>query len=183
MVAEILQQADLSRRQRAAGGAGRLSDAVGGEADLSSHQLAECRGDRPQAELRLRLALRPAAVGGQQQCRAGLGQLRDRRQRCLQPSRVSNPAVGQRDVEVDTNEDAYALEVAEIQIFQREEVFGVGHGGWPHGRFRVGPKVAPGRRAGPHNRSRCRTRRRYETVDRRRSGSAAGRRPRSADRR
>ncbi len=120
VIAEVLEQTDLPGGERPARCARGLSDAVGRKTDLAAHQLAKGGSHGPKAELGLRLAFRAAAVRGQEQRSAGPGELRERRQRGLESRRVSDTAFGQRNVEIDAYEDARALEVAEIEIFQLE---------------------------------------------------------------
>ena len=71
----------------------------------------EMPGDRRQAELRVRLALRPAEMAGEDDRGAPLERVADRRQRRRDARVVGDPAVLQRNVEVDADEDALALEV------------------------------------------------------------------------
>ena len=83
------------------------------ERDLRVEQAGEVLGDRRERELRLAV-LRPAEVRDEQQPRAALAQLLDRRQRGADPRVVGHRAVRQRDVEVDADEAALTRDVAEV---------------------------------------------------------------------
>ena len=99
-----------------------VADAVGRERDRPAEQLRQAIGDRPQAQLRFDLALRPAEVAGEDDRRALLERVLNGRQRRLDARVVADDAVLERDVEVDADEDALALEI-EILI----ESFGMDH--------------------------------------------------------
>ncbi len=83
------------------------------ERDLGAEQAGEVLGDRRERELRLAV-LRPAEVRDEQQPRAALAQLLDRRQRGADAGIVGDRAVRQRDVEVDADEAALTGDVAEV---------------------------------------------------------------------
>jgi hypothetical protein len=80
-----------------------------------AQQLAQPLGRRLQRELGLAV-LRPAEVRGEQQPGPALAQPLDRRQRGADARVVGDAAVRERDVEVDPQEDALALDV---QIVER----------------------------------------------------------------
>ena len=81
---------------------------------------SSCRqmlGDRLQAELRLRLALRPAEMRREDHRRAVIERVGDRRQRRANAGVVGDPAVLDRDVEVDADEHAPAVEAKVVNVF------------------------------------------------------------------
>src|SRR5439155_3709691 len=97
---------------------GGLADAVVGENDRHAEQLRQPVDERPQAEFRVRRALRPPEVARQNyRSRALIERVLDRRERRANTSVVADDAVFQRHVEVDANEDALALE---LKIFNRQ---------------------------------------------------------------
>ena len=84
VVPHVLEQQDLTLVQLLYGGLRAVTGDVGGEVHrdaLGLQQFAEPLGHRGQGELRVRLALGAAEVGGDDHLRAGLGQLHQRRQR------------------------------------------------------------------------------------------------------
>ena len=89
----------------------RRADAVVDELHGPSEQLREVTCDGRQAELRVRLSLRPAEVAGEDDRGAALERVSNRRQRRRDPRVLGDPAVLQRNVEVDAGEDTLALEV------------------------------------------------------------------------
>ena len=76
--------------------------------DRDAEQLGQPLADRAHRERGVGLALRPAEVGDEDQGRAPLAQQLDRRQRRPDSRVVGDPAVLQRDVEVDPDEHAPA---------------------------------------------------------------------------
>ena len=83
---------------------------------------ASACGDRPQAHLRIRLALRPSEVRRQDDdARAVVQCVGDRRQRRGDAGVVADHAVLERHVEVDADEDALAgdVEVANRAVWSR----------------------------------------------------------------
>ena len=95
----------------------RRADAVVDELHGPSEQLREVTCDGRQAELRVRLSLRPTEMAGEDDGGAAIERVSNRRQRRRDPRVVGDPAVLQRNVEVDANEDALALEV---EVLDRE---------------------------------------------------------------
>ena len=82
------------------------------ESHRAAQQLADARGDGPQAHLRIRLALRSAEVRGEDHARgARLERVIDRGQRLADARVVADDAALERDVEVDADEHAPALEL------------------------------------------------------------------------
>ena len=110
--AQVLEQHDvaagmrLGHRRR-----GGLADAVAGEHDRPAQQRGQRRDQRLQAELRRDLALRPSEVRGEDDGRALVERVLNRRQRGPDPRVVADHAVLDRDVEVDADEDALAGQV------------------------------------------------------------------------
>ena len=86
---------------------------IAGERDVGAEQLGQPRRDGREAEVQV-APLRPPEVGGQQEPRATAAQLLQGRQRGADPRVVPNDPIFQRDVEVDADEDALALELAEV---------------------------------------------------------------------
>ena len=132
LVADVLEHHEL--------GVGDVVE-VGGEHDVGAEQLAEVLGDGLQRQLGLAV-LRPAEVRREHDARgAALAQRRDGRQRRADPRVVGDVLrVVERDVEVDPQEDALALDV---EVLER-----------PHVRGASGA----GRRSGSSSPTRCRTR-------------------------
>ena len=89
--------------------------------------------DRSQAQAVLDLAVGPAEVAGEDDPRARAGAAgRDRRDRRTDPRVVGDLAVGERDVEVDADEDAFPgdVDVADGELVHRS----VGRGQTATGR-------------------------------------------------
>ena len=88
-----------------------VADAVVDERHGLAEELGEAIGDRPQAHLRIHFALRPAQMAREHDGGAVIERVLDRRQRRADPRVVADDAVLQRDVEIDADEDALALEI------------------------------------------------------------------------
>ncbi len=88
----------------------RRTDAVGRERHRTVEELRQVFRHRLQAELRLRLALRPAEMRGEDHRGALLERVGDRRQRRAYPRVVGDARAVERHVEVDANEHAPPLE-------------------------------------------------------------------------
>ncbi len=115
--AQVLEQDDLGSAMRCGhGGFRRLADAVGRKDDVALQQLPQSIGDRLQAELRRRLALRPPQVRRKNDRRALVERVVNGRQRRGDARVVGDRAVLDRHVEVDADEDALA---AEIEVLDR----------------------------------------------------------------
>ena len=71
--ADVLQQQDVAVGQALGAGQRVGADDVAGQLDVPAQLLAERRGDRGQRELRIRLALGPAQVRGDDDLGAGVG--------------------------------------------------------------------------------------------------------------
>ena len=71
-------------------------------------------GDRLQREFGLGPALRPAEMREQDDLGALVGELQDGRRDALDAGRVGDLAVGDRHVEVDADQHALALDVADV---------------------------------------------------------------------
>ena len=112
MKAQVLEQDDVALHR-----ARLLADAVGREGDRLPEQLGQAIRDRPQAHVRVDLALGSSQVAREHDRRALSERVLDGGQRRLDARVVADDAVLQRDVEVHADENALALE---IQIFDRE---------------------------------------------------------------
>ena len=81
-----------------------------GERHRTIEQRRQPIGDRPQRQLRVRLAFRPAEMAGENRRRAVRQRVLDRRQRRADPRVVRDRAVLDRDVEVDADQHPPPLE-------------------------------------------------------------------------
>ena len=117
--AEVLEHEHLARPQALDRVLGPDPERVAGDRDVPAHQLGQDLPDRPQAQPVLDLAVRPAEVAGQDDRRPGVEERVDGRDGGPDARVVGDPAVGQRDVEVDANEDAFA---GDVRVADRELV-------------------------------------------------------------
>ena len=115
-VLEAEHVAVLHRRDRLGGGSPMQSAAKAtGRLTTSRHR----RGDRPQREGRVRLALGTAEMGHQDDLAALVGDLEDRRRDALDAGRVGDLPVFDGNVEVDAQQHALALHLGGIESAER----------------------------------------------------------------
>src|SRR3954454_1309433 len=114
LVADVLEHEDVARPQRVGLGPRLLADDPRRELDVGAEQLAQAPRCRPQRQLGLAV-LGPAQMGDQDEARAPLAQFLDGGQRGLDPAVVGDPAVLERDVEVDPHENALAFDVDVVE--------------------------------------------------------------------
>ena len=116
--AEVLEEDRLARPHPLDGVLGADPERVAGHGHVPPQELAQALADRPQPEPVLDLAVGPAEVAGEDDLRARAEERRDRRQGGPDARVVGDLAVGERDVEVDADEDALArgVEVADGQL-------------------------------------------------------------------
>ena len=106
--AEVLQEQDLAVAEALDRVLRAHAEGVAGHRDRLAHELAEALGHRPEPEAVADLAVRPAEVAGQDDPGALGLQVPDRGQRRPDARVVGDPAILERDVEVDADEDALA---------------------------------------------------------------------------
>ena len=92
-----------------------LADAVLGEGDRAAEHADQRRHDRLQRHTSARPALGPAEMGEQDHLAALAGDFRDGRRDGAMRRVVGDLAVGHRDVEVDADEHALALQVGVVE--------------------------------------------------------------------
>jgi len=149
--AEVLEKQRLTWPEALDGIFRADTEGVAGHRDVAAHEAAQDLADRPQAQAVLDLSVRSTEMARQDDLGA-LGQEGvDRRDRRTDPRVVGDLAVGERDVEVDTDEDALArgVEVANGQLVHR----------FRRGRRRAveRQRSRSGRRRGSCSPTRCRT--------------------------
>src|SRR5688500_7685128 len=88
-----------------------LSDAVFGEGDGCAEQLREVFGDGSEAVLFRALAFRPTEMRGEDDPRAALAGVFDRRQRGADARIVFDMPVLERNIEINAHENALTFEV------------------------------------------------------------------------
>ena len=113
VVTHVLEQGDLALTQGGDGICGGGADDVGGQRDLHAGQLGEAGGDGGQGEGGVDLALGAAEVGHDDDLGTGVGQGLKGGQCCADAAIVGDDAVLQRNVEVGTDQDALAAQVAQ----------------------------------------------------------------------
>ena len=91
-----------------------LADAVGDEGDIAADDVGGGAGDRLQRELGVGAVLRAPEMREQHDLGALVGQFEDGRRDALDAGGVGHLAVGHRHVEIDPDEHALALDVAEV---------------------------------------------------------------------
>ncbi len=84
---------------------------IAGDRDVATQQLGQALTDGAKAEPVLDLAVRSAQVADQDDPGTGLEQGRDGGDGSPDPRVVGHPAIGQRDVEIDPDEDPLAGDV------------------------------------------------------------------------
>ena len=134
--AEVLEQQHLAGAEPLDGVLGAGAERVAGDRDGLAQQLAEALADRAEPEAVADLAVGAAEVAGEDHAGALRLEVADRRERRADARVVGDPAVLERDVEVDADEDALARGV---QVPDGELV----HGSVPPGAGRRGPSVRP----------------------------------------
>ena len=110
---------DLARPETLDGVLGADPERVAGDRHVPTHQLRQDLPDRPQAQPVLDLAVRTAEVAGQDDRGPRVEEQVDRRDGGPDARIVGDPAVGERDVEVDANEDPFA---GDVRVADRELV-------------------------------------------------------------
>ena len=113
VVADVLEQGDLALTEGCNGRSGGLADDVGGQGDLHAGELGEALGDGGQRECGVDLALGAAEVGQDDDLGTGIGQRLEGRQRRADAAIVSDDAVLERNIEIGTDQDALAAQVAQ----------------------------------------------------------------------
>src|SRR4030088_1669031 len=109
--ADVLEHHDLAVAHRLDGSLDRRTDAVVQMAHGAADQLAEPLCQRRGSVSCLDLSVGPAEMRDQDHARASLEQVLDGRDRLPNPGIVDDPAVLDRDVEVDAYQDALARNV------------------------------------------------------------------------
>jgi len=110
--AQVLEQHHAAGRLTRDGALGWWSDAVFGERHIAGEQLLQTNRHRPQAHLRIGLALRPSQVRRQNDAaRAHVQRIFDCRDRLAYPRVVADDPLLERDVEVHADEDALVLQI------------------------------------------------------------------------
>ncbi len=117
--AEVLEHEHLARSEALDRVLGADPERVAGDRHVPPHELGQDLADRPEAEPVLDLAVRPAEVAGEDHRRPGVEERDDGRDRGTDARVVGDPAVGQRDVEVDADEDPFA---GDVRVADRELV-------------------------------------------------------------
>ena len=125
--AQVLEQRDLTAAQIADDLAGAVADRLVGQHDLAAEQLGQAGGHRLERELGLDLAVGPAEVRAEDDAGLALDEVADGRQHRGDARVVGDLAVRlrQRDVEVDADEDALALD---REILDVGDALGERHG-------------------------------------------------------
>ena len=113
--AGVLEQQHVAVLHRRDRGLRYGADAIGGEPDRPAESSATRRGDRPQRIGRVGPALGAAEMGEQNDLAALVGDLADRRQHALDARCVADFAVFHGNVEVDAQQDAFALDVGGVE--------------------------------------------------------------------
>ena len=111
--ARVFQKQDVAVGELGHGCRGERADAVGGEGDRPADDLGDGIGDRRQREFGLRPTFGPAEMRKQDDFRFLAGKLQHGRRDALDTGRVGHLAVGDRHVEVDTDQHPFALDVAD----------------------------------------------------------------------
>ncbi len=119
---EVLEQQQLPRSQALEGILGAEPERVPRHRDVATQQFGEALADGPQAQAVGHLAVRPAEVARQDHPGTLLDEQQDGRDRGPDPRVIGDLAVGQRDVEVDADEDAFA---GDVGVADGELVHGV----------------------------------------------------------
>jgi len=110
--ARVFKHENAARGQRVDGLFRFSSDAIGGEGDLVSDNLAERHGDRGKGVFGIGRGLGAAEMREHDHFRALAGEFGQRAGDAREPRRVRDLAVGGRNVEVGANEHALAPDVA-----------------------------------------------------------------------
>ena len=116
--AHVLQQDDAAVGQAAGQRLRGLADQVTGQRDLGAEQLGKPLGDGREGVLRVRLALGAAEVRGDDDLRARVGELLDRRQRGADPAVVGDAVPVERDVQVAAHQHVAALNALAQQVVE-----------------------------------------------------------------
>ena len=118
---EVLEEDRLARTHPLDGVLCPDAERIAGHRDIAAEQLAEALADRPEPEAVLDLAVGPAEMAREHDPRPVVEERDDRRQGGPDPGVVGDLAVRERDVEVDSDEDALArgVEVADGQLVHR----------------------------------------------------------------
>ena len=119
--AEVLEHQHLARPEALDRVLGPDPERVAGDRDVPAHQLGQDLPDRPQAQPVLDLAIRTPEMARQDDRGPRVEEQVDRRDGGPDARIVGDPAVGQRDVEVDANEDPFAgdVRVADGELVHR----------------------------------------------------------------
>ena len=144
--AEVLEQQQLAVAKLLGGGA----DAVRSEGDRAPEQLGQTLRHRPQRELGLRRALRPAQMRGEHHAGAAGQQAPQRAERSTDARVVADAPARERHVQVGAHEDAPAAHAARLgeQVVERR-----------NSHLATCPCGRRGRPRAWRSPSRCRTRR------------------------
>ena len=114
MEPEVLEEHDVAGLDVAADRLGPVADDLVEGHHVDAEQLRQAVGDGPEAELVLRLALRPPEMRGDHERGAPVEELAERGDGRADPHVVGDPAALERHVEVGADEDPGAGDVAEI---------------------------------------------------------------------
>lgn len=119
--AQVLEQEQFAGAEALDRVLGADAERVAGDRDVAPDELGQAQADRPQPERVLDLAVRPPEVARQDDPRLRVEERGDRRNRRTDARIVADLAVGDRDVEVDSDEDALAgdVDVADRQPVHR----------------------------------------------------------------